>query len=198
MGIRKSNYSIEEIVKNVINILRNKFQFPTARLIRYPIIVRGKAYINWGRNLTTGYNCRFEVNGSHKEKILSFGKNVNVGDNVSIRCAEKISIGNDVLMGSKVLIIDNSHGKYSGMNQDKPNIAPNKRIIQSAPIIIKDNVWIGEGAVIQMGVTIGAGSIIAANSVVTKNVEEGTIVGGVPARMIKRYSKKSGAWEKVI
>lgn len=191
---RSSNYGISEIFKNVVMVIRNKIQFPSARLVRYPIIVRGKEFIDWGKNLTTGYNCRIEVNGKHDGKVLTFGKNVNIGDNVSIRCAERISIGNNVLLGSGVLIIDNSHGKYSGDGQDNPETAPNQRKLVTAQITIGNNVWIGERAVIQAGVTIGAGSIIAANSVVTKNVEAGVIAGGIPAKVKKRWDKSRRTW----
>ncbi len=165
-------------------------------MIRFPIVVRGRKYIDFGSNLTTGRNCRIEVNGEHSGKALVFGDSINIGDNVSIRCAKQIKIGNNVLMGSKVLILDNSHGKYSGNDQDKPDTPPNKRKITAAPVIIEDNVWIGEGAVIQQGVTIGKGSIVSANSVVTKDVPKGTIVGGVPAHMIKKYVAELSEWKK--
>ena len=56
----------------------------------------GKKYIDFGSNLTTGRYCRIEVNGIHSEKKLIFGENVNIGDFVSIRCANHISIGNNV------------------------------------------------------------------------------------------------------
>lgn len=194
--VRSSNYGLKETLKNVFTLLLNKVQYPTARFIRRPITIGGGYYINWGKNLTTGYNCRIEVNGKHEEKVLIFGDNVNIGDNVSIRCAERISIGNNVLMGSRVLIIDNAHGNYSGENQDCPDTAPNQRSLYTAPVIIEDNAWIGEGAVIQAGVTIGTGSIIAANSVVTKDVDKGVIVGGVPARIIKRWDVKDGKWRE--
>jgi len=192
---RKSNYEIIEIIKNIYFLIKTKLLFPDARLIRFPIIIRGKKYIDFGKNLTTGYNCRFEVNGTHLGKILTFGKNVNIGDNVRIACAERISIGSDVLMGSKVLIIDNSHGNYSGDNQDSPFTVPNKRLLKSSAVEIGDNVWIGEGVVIQQGVEIGSGSIIAANSVVTKNIPANSIAGGIPIKIIKTYNCEKKIWE---
>jgi len=194
---RSSNYGVYETIQNVIFVIKTKFLFSTARMVRFPIIIRGKRYINFGTNLTTGRNCRIEVNGEHSDKVLIFGKNVNIGDNVSIRCANKIEIGNNVLIGSKVLILDNSHGKYSGNEQESPDIPPNNRKIESKPVIIEDNVWIGEGVIIQQGVTIRKGSIVTANSVVTKNVPEEVIVGGVPANIIKKYDRESSVWIRV-
>jgi len=60
-----------------------------------------------------------------------------------------------------------------------------KQVIITSPVIIEDDVWIGYGAVITKGVHIGRGVIIGANAVVTKDVPEHAIVGGVPARIIR-------------
>ena len=194
---RSANYGITEIISNTIFFLQTKILFPSSRLIRFPIIIRGKKWIDCGNNLTTGRRCRIEVNGVFNEPIICFGENVNIGDDVRIAAAERIKIGNNVLMGSKVLIIDNSHGSYRGEIQDRPDVSPNSRPIYTLPIVIEDNVWIGEGAVIQMGVTVGYGSIIGANSVVTKDVPPNSIVGGVPARILKHYNEHNSCWEKL-
>jgi len=170
---------------------------PSARLIRFPIVIRGKKWIDFGTNLTTGRRCRIEINGVFKEQILVFGRDVNIGDDVRIAAAERITIGNNVLIGSKVLIIDNSHGVYKGTSQDSPKIPPNQRKIFTKPIEIEDNVWIGEGAIIEMGVRVGYGSIIGSNAVVTKDVPPMSIVGGVPAKVLKRFSDMTQKWEKV-
>ena len=194
---RSSNYGLKEMVINAMYFLGTKLVIPGARLIRFPIIIRGKKWIDFGKNLTTGRRCRIEVNGVFEKPVLTFGENDNIGDDVRIAAAERIIIGNNVLMGSKVLIIDNSHGAYKGDNQDCPDTPPNRRVIYTDPIVIEDNVWIGEGAVIQMGVTIGYGSIIGANAVVTKDVPPKCIVGGVPACIIKRFNNETEKWEKV-
>lgn len=194
--IRKSNYGIKEIIQNGLYMARTKLFFSSCRLIRFPIFIRGRQYIDFGKRLTTGRYCRIEVNGKFTDKRLVFGNDVNIGDNVRISCSDKVIIGNNVLMGSKVSIIDNSHGKYSGEEESSPFVEPNKRKIFANPVVVEDNVWIGEGVVIQQGCHIGMGSIIAANSVVTKNVAAKTIVGGQPAKVLKVWDEKYSEWRK--
>lgn len=91
---------------------------------------------------------------------------------------EKIEIGKDVMIANCVSIRDTDH---NFVDTDKPI---NQQGINTAPIIVGDDVWICHGAVVTKGVKIGNGSVIAANAVVTKNVKPYTIVGGVPARLI--------------
>ena len=92
-------------------------------------------------------------------------------------------MGNNILTGRYVYISDNSHGKS---NKEELDIPPIKRkLYVKGPVIIEDNVWIGERVCILSGVHIGKGAIIAANAVVTHDVPAGCIVGGVPAKIIK-------------
>ena len=92
-------------------------------------------------------------------------------------------MGNNVRLGKKILITDNAHGASSSELLD---IAPNYRpLISKGPVVIDDNVWIGEKASIMPGVHIGKGVIVAANSVVTKDVPSYCVVAGVPAKVIK-------------
>lgn len=193
--MRNSNYGFYEKLCNAFFLLKTKFISRKARLIRSPIIIRGKKYIDFGDGLTIGRGCRIDVLGEHNSKILLFGNNVNIGDYVRISCINKIEIGNNVLIGSKVLVIDNSHGNYKYENQDDPTIPPNLRKLISSAVYIEDNVWIGENVVIQQGVKIKKGTIIAANSVVTKSIPENTIVAGVPAKIIKRWNDRTKQWE---
>lgn len=109
------------------------------------------------------------------------GKNITIGNNVFINsgcCFQDqggIYIGNNVLIGHKAVLATLTHN----MNPEKRgNLLP-------APIIIEDDVWIGSNATVCLGVTIGSGAVIAAGAVVTKNVERNTLVGGVPAKLIR-------------
>lgn len=194
--LRCSNYGLFEKIQNAIYLIFSKCSIRKSRLIRLPITIRGKKYIDFGNELTTGRYCRIEVNGKHDKRIIVFGDRVNIGDMVRISASESIVIGNDVLIGSRVTIVDNSHGFYFGDKQSSPNIPPNERPLSTKPVIIKDNVWVGEGAVIQKGVTIGKGSIVAANTVITKNVPDNCLVGGIPASIIKKFDTELLTWQR--
>lgn len=194
--MRCSNYGLFEKIQNAIYLIFSKCRIRKSRLIRLPITIRGKEYIDFGNELTTGRYCRIEVNGKHDKRIIVFGDRVNIGDMVRISASESIVIGNNVLIGSRVTIVDNSHGSYLGDKQSSPNIPPNERALSTKPVVIKDNVWVCEGSVIQKGVTIGKGSIVAANSVITKNVPDGCLVGGIPARIIKKFDTELLTWKR--
>ncbi|MEP7098983.1 MAG: hypothetical protein ABI781_00645 [Burkholderiales bacterium] len=117
---------------------------------------------------------------------LTIGANVNVSDNVHIGCFNRIEIGDGVLIGSKVLINDHSHGRIDRQDgigeSDKP---PNLRAVHSkGPIKIGRSVWIGDGVCVLAGVTIGDGAIVGANSVVLGDIPPGTIWAGTPARQL--------------
>lgn len=90
---------------------------------------------------------------------------------------EKVIIGKNVQIGPRVMFETVSHGlRY---------ISGKGRGGWAKPIIIEDEVWIGAGAIILQGVTIGHGAVVAAGAVVNKIVEPNTLVGGVPAKLIQ-------------
>lgn len=91
-----------------------------------------------------------------------------------IRCRKKITIGNDVVISENVHIRDSDTHQILNENH-----------VPTQPVIIGNHVWIGANATILKGVTIGDGAIIAAGAVVTKDVHANSMVGGVPAKVIK-------------
>lgn len=171
---------------------------PQSRLIRIPFFIRNKNNISFGRNLTTGVGCRIDafVENAGETKIY-FGDNVQINDYVHIASVEKVVIGNDVLIASKVFISDHNHGSYSGYIHSSPLTAPASRPIISSPVIIEDNVWIGEFVSVLPGVTIGKGAVIGANSVVTIDIPANSIAVGAPARVIKRFDFEISEWVSV-
>lgn len=129
-------------------------------------------------------SCSDAFSSVGKLPELLIGNGVSIGEYSHITCANKLIIGNGVLTGKKVLITDNAHGASNRLTLD---IAPILReVVSSGPVIIDDNVWIGEKASILPNVHIGKGAIVAANAVVTKDVPAYALVAGVPAKIIKQ------------
>lgn len=195
----KNDYTLGEFISNVISLIYTKLFYKGARLIRRPIFVRGKKYLKYEEGLTTGYNCRIEMfdTGKGGEKKLIIGKNCKIGDYVHIAAGESVKIGNNVLMGSKILISDLNHGNYSGVCKESvPNIPPDKRPLHTSPVVIGNNVWLGDNVCVLPGVTIGDGCIIGANSVVTKDIPNKSIATGSPAKVIKVYDQNLNIWIK--
>jgi len=192
-------YSPFQLITLSFNVIRTKFLFKEARIIRFPFDLRGKKYISVGKGFTTGIGCRLEAYPIDEKNVLSIGENVQINDYVHITAMEKVSIGNNVLLASKIYISDCSHGSYSGDHNDSnPKINPSDRPLFSSPVIIKNNVWIGESVSVLPGVTIGEGTIVGANSVVTKSLPDFVIAVGIPARAIKKFNFQSQRWEKYL
>lgn len=179
-----------------------KIFFSGSRIIRLPIDVRNKRFIDFGKKLTTGFGCRLEACPPDKSlniKTLVFGDSVQMNDYVHITAMESVKIGNNVLMASKIYISDCSHGSYAGDTNDcNPKSIPIDRPLFSKPVIIEDNVWLGEFVSVLPGVIIGKGSIIGANSVVSKNIPPNVIAVGIPAKPIKKYNFETQKWEKIL
>ncbi len=110
------------------------------------------------------------------------GENITVGKNVFINSGCRfqdqggITIGDGTLIGHNVVLATLNH-----------ELDPKKRsTVHPAPIVIGKNVWIGANVTVVPGVTIGDGAVIAAGAVVTKDVPSNVVVGGVPAKIIKK------------
>jgi len=135
-----------------------------------------------------GKNFIFDPDGVYSFKTISVGDDVFIGPGAVLSATEsEIVLGDKIMLGPNVTIMGGDHnmltvGKF--MTDVKTKLPEN-----DIPVVIKDDVWIGTGAIILKGVTIGKGSVVAAGSLVIKDVPEYTIVGGVPAKILKsRFS----------
>lgn len=114
---------------------------------------------------------------------IIIGNNVTFNNDCHIGCINKIEIGDNCLFASKVYITDHDHGNTTMESlRTTPSLRP---LISKGEVIIKKNVWVGEGAAILSGVTIGENCIVATNSVVTKSFPPNVVIGGIPAKIIK-------------
>jgi acetyltransferase-like isoleucine patch superfamily enzyme len=110
------------------------------------------------------------------------GLNIRIGRNVFINQGCRlddiggIDVGDDVMLGPGVRLISSGHPL---------NPALRRRQVTAAPIVVGRNVWIGAGATILQGVTVGDDAVVAAGAVVTGDVPAAVLVAGVPARVVK-------------
>lgn len=123
----------------------------------------------------------------HDNVIIKFPAEISLGNNVNIMqgCVlvggKGLSIGNDVLIGGGTKIVTSTH---HFKNTETPMRLQG---LGFSPIVIENDVWFGFNCVVLGGTTIKTGSIIAANAVITDGVvEEFSIMGGVPAKLIKK------------
>jgi acetyltransferase-like isoleucine patch superfamily enzyme len=145
--------------------------------VQYPMYHAGLKFISVGNNFNCFSRLRLEAFDKHLNN--SYTPVLNIGNNVSIN----IEIGDNVLIASKVFITDHAHGEITASALETPPSA--RKVISKGPVIIEDNVWIGEGVAILPNVIIGKNSIIGANAVVTKSFPENSLIGGNPAKLIK-------------
>jgi acetyltransferase-like isoleucine patch superfamily enzyme len=166
--------------------------------IKRPFTIVNPQFIECGDFLRIQSGARIEcvkdfLNTKFSPRIR-IGNNVSIGRDVHIGVVNSLVIEDNVLIGSKVLISDHNHGMY-GVGGDSPLTPPGHRELHSpGAIIIRQNVWIGEGVCILPNVTIGEGAVVGANSVVTTNIPSNCIVAGNPANIKKSYNVTSGAW----
>ncbi len=128
-----------------------------------------------------------------KNRRHNYNTEIRIGDNVFLNyrtciwATDRITIGNNVMVGPDVFITDNSHGRNDTF--EELNIPPKLREhFSKGPIVIEDNVWLGAKTCVLGGVTIGKGSIIGATSVVTKDIPPYSIAAGNPAKVVKTFT----------
>ncbi len=137
------------------------------RKYRVAIVRMFGGKINW--------NCSLDATATIVDPWnLQMGAYSSLGEYCCIRCRDKVTIGENTCIGRDVYILTASHNVFS----------PDFEMITS-PVVIGDNVWIATRATISKGVKIGDGAVVGTETLVLKDVEPWTIVGGNPARFIK-------------
>lgn len=159
----------------------------TGSIIEFPVILAGQRYISIGKHLKAFAGLQMEALDRYLGHVYT--PEVVIGDNVifnrgcHVACVNRIEIGDNVIIASRVFITDHSHGDISAEALDLPPIR--RKVVSKGPVVIEDNVWIGEGVSIMPNVRIGRNSIVGTNSVVTRDIPPNSVACGVPARTIR-------------
>ncbi len=149
------------------------------------VTVRGNAKIQARGKVIIGNNCRIwshigttQISAGPRATI-EIGNNSFINTGTIISARTHIKIGNNVQIANQVIMMDND---FHGV--DKRDAEP-----VNEAIIIGDNVWLATRVMVLKGVSIGEGAVVAAGAVVTKDVPPYTLVGGVPAKVIRSIQK---------
>lgn len=125
--------------------------------------------------------------GAGRHKRLRIGTDCQITSPLYADLNAEITVGNNVALGHHVHLVTTNH-EIGDETRRCGKVSPQ-------PIVIQDGCWIGARATLLAGVTIGKGSVVAAGAVVTRDVPPNSLVGGVPARLIKSFSCRDGGSE---
>mgnify|MGYP004500384077 CR=1 FL=1 len=158
--------------------------------------IRGFKNFKCGNDFSMGRNGRLlfvdEYRGRQYTPEIIIGDNVCIGNRFSCLSAAKITIDDNCLIASDVMISSENHGtnpEFADSYSDTP--------LDAKEVWIGKGCWIGEKVSILPGVSIGDRCIIATNAVVTKSFPSYCLIGGVPAKLLKKYNFEKHQWEKV-
>ena len=161
------------------------------RFGRSIVILGGKA--GGGRGITIGSGCTFndfcQLITEHYDQQcgISIGDDCHFNFVCYLSCFGGLEIGNHCLLAPGVKVITGGH------NFDDLTVPIIQQGTNRGRVVIEDNVWIGTGAIILPGVSIGSGSVVAAGAVVARSVARDSVVAGVPAAVIRMRGQRAKA-----
>ena len=168
--------------------------FHLRALIHRPRLIENAGYISLGRGAVVrehGWLSAIpEYAGVRYSPKLEIGDGAYIGRHVCITCIDHVRIGNGCVLSEHVYVADSAHG----IDPDGGPIM-RQRLQSKGPVLIGEGSFIGYGARILSGVTLGQHCVVGSNAVVTRSFGDYMMVAGVPARAIKRYNPASRIWE---
>ena len=199
------------LVRNVRFIIKNRmygfqywrslYRFIKFKLRRPGIKTEGFVFLPKHYDISKGKNAEFTIGGftwigegcafrAH-EGNLRIGRKCTFGGKNTINCYNHVEVGEEALWADNIYVVDFTHWFID------PMMSIRSQGICKEHVIINRNVWIGEKATLLRGITVGEGSVIGAHSLVTRDVPECAVVGGVPARVLNyRKSPTDVAWDE--
>jgi acetyltransferase-like isoleucine patch superfamily enzyme len=157
----------------------------------------GSPYIGGDLRLVIGDGCRIHAQTSlvaghvHDAPTLTLGRFTNLGPGVTISVGRSVTLGAHVRVAMGCFIADNPGHPLDPISRRTDAVAAD----DVRPVVIEDDVWLGAGAVVLPGVTIGARSIVGTRAVVTRSVPPDSLVVGNPARVVRRLRPGEAAGE---
>ena len=170
-------------------------EFGAGSRISPPFRFYGLNWISLGENVMVNGDCWIQVVPEHaddKAAKLTIKSHAGIGMGAHISAARQVVIEEYVFLGRNVYISDHAHAY-----EDVALPIAEQGINRIAPVTIGRETWLCENVVVLPGVTIGKHCVIGANSVVNRSIPDFSVAVGAPARVIKRYNREAGAWERV-
>jgi acetyltransferase-like isoleucine patch superfamily enzyme len=161
--------------------------------VLHPRLMSGRAHITLGTRSVVMNGCRIQAICKYGSQVfapsISIGDDVYIGHYSFIAAIEEIRIGNGCVFSDYVYLNDSSHGI------DPANgLIMLQNLESKGPIHIGMNCFLGYRVAVMPAVTLGDWCIVGANSVVTRSFPPYSMIGGAPARLIRRYSPEQGKW----
>lgn len=180
-------------VWRIVNLTRYR-EIGKYSFVRKPLLVTPGCIVLKDR-VRIDAHCRIQGVTEYGEQefspIIVFDQGVSCQQNLHMTCAERIYVGKDTAIAANVTITDINH-RFEDIE-----LPVEKQPLDVVPVYIGSGSKIYNNAVILPGVRIGKHCVIGANSVVTSNVPDYSVVAGIPARVIRRYDAGTGTWERV-
>ena len=160
--------------------------------------LRGLSFMQLGEDFSAEEGLWLESISSYNDQRFTpkiiIGRCARLSRFVHITATNRVENGDDVLIGSGVLISDHNHGHYS-RSHTSPEIPPtNRPLDDNQQVTIGKNVWLGEAVVVTAGASIGDGSVISAHSVVIGQIPAFCIAAGAPATVRKIFKFDTRQW----
>lgn len=181
--------------------LRQFYRFLRFKLLHPGIETGGFVFFPRHYDISKARGARFEIGAwvwigegcafrSH-EGVLKIGRKTTFGGRNTINCYERVEVGEECLFADNIYIVDFDHWYLD------PHMSVRSQGIRKEPIVLGPNVWVAEKATILRGVTIGQGAVVGSMSLVTRDVPDYAVVGGVPARILKyRRNPEDVDWDE--
>ena len=163
--------------------LNARFRLRRATRLGHRVTLRGRPKIVNHGTMYVGDRVRLDSTVATLELVtlpggrLEIGENVFINDGSSVVSSASVTIGDDCLIGTHVMVMDCDFHRVEDKAWDTTG----------APIVLEERVWLGNRSIVLKGVRVGHDSVVGAGSVVTRDVPPRTVVAGVPARVVRTF-----------